>query len=112
MAAAIQITCDYVTPAGLEWAGQINSSFDPPRDMIDGREVKLAWESPTSIDVAPNQRHQLEIYFCVFDVLRICGAEIEVEPLRDGETRSYRYEVELKDRYLNRGTLRVERSLS
>jgi|SRR5579872_5036724 len=108
MPATIRITCNYATPAGLEWAGQLNSSFHPPHGSIDGRDVKLAWGNGTAIDVAPGRPQKLEVYFCVFDVLRVCTAEIEIEPLRDGETRSYRYDVELKDRYLNRGHLRPE----
>lgn len=106
MAATIRVTCNYATPAGFEWAGQLNSSFHPPHGLVDGREVKLKWAEATDVAVTAGQRHKLEVYFGVFDVLRVCAAEIEIEPLRDGQARSYRYDVELKDRYLKRGHLR------
>ncbi len=106
MAATVRVTCTYVAPQGLDWVGRLNSSFHPPHALIDGREATLQWGEPTVIAVTPGQGHKLEVYFRVFDVLRMCAAEAEVEPLRDGESRSYDYAVELKDRYLNRGHLR------
>jgi hypothetical protein len=105
MAATIRITCNYTTPDGLEWAGKLNSSFHPPHALIDGQEKSLKWGAPTDIQIAPGERHKLEVYFRVFDVLRMCGAEAEIPPLADGETRLYQYAVVLKDRYLNRGSL-------
>lgn len=105
MAATIRITCTYGTPQGLEWAGKLNSAFHPPHALVDGQEASLKWNEPTAIEVAPGRPHKLEVYFRVFDVLRMCGAEVNVEPLKDGETRSYHYVAELKDRYLNRGHL-------
>jgi len=106
MAAAIRITCRYATPQGLEWAGRLNSSFHPPHGFVDGQEIKLKWAEPTDIEVVAGQPHNLEVYFRVFDVLRMCGAEAVIEPLQDGETRSYQYDVELTDCYLKRGHLR------
>ncbi|MBI3863702.1 MAG: hypothetical protein HY290_17570 [Planctomycetia bacterium] len=106
MSATIRITCNYAIPQGWEWAGRLNNSFHPPHGLVDGQEIKLKWNGSTDIEVAAGQRHKLEVYFRVFDVLRMCGAEAGIEPLRDGQTKSYQYEVELKDRYLNRGHLR------
>ena len=106
MPTTIQITCSYGTPEAFEGIGDLNRSFHPPHGLIDGQEQSLKWGGPTAIEVTPGQSHKLEVYFRVFDVLRMCGAELVVEPLREGETRSYQYVVELKDRYLNRGHLR------
>lgn len=107
MAATIRITCKYTTPEGLEWAGKLNSSFHPPHALIDGKETSLKWGTPTEIQIASGARHRLEVYFRVFDVLRMCSAEAEVEPIPDGQTRVCQYTVELTDRYLKRGTLSV-----
>src|SRR5690349_16810208 len=104
MSATIRITCNYTTPQGLEWAGKLNSSFHPPHALIDGQEKSLDWQAPTAIQVAPGE-HKLEVYFRVFDVLRMCNAEADVDPIADGQTRTYQYTVELKDRYLKRGSL-------
>jgi hypothetical protein len=105
MAATIQVTCTDGTPHGLEWVGRLNSSFHPPDAMVDGRETSLTWGGPTVIELTPGQRHKLEVYFRVSDVLRMCGAEVEVEPMRDGESRPYKYAIELNDPYPNRGLL-------
>ena len=105
MAATIRITCNYAAPQGLEWAGRLNSSFHLPHGFVDGQEIKLKWTEPTDFEVAADRPHKLEVYFRVFDVPRMCGADVEIESLRDGETRSYQYDVELQDRYLNHGHL-------
>ena len=105
MSATIRITCTYAIPNAFEWAAKLNNSFHPPHALIDGQEILLKWGEPTAIEVAPGKSHKLEVYFRVFDVLRMCGAEAEIEPLRDGETRSYQYLNEIKDRFLNRGHL-------
>lgn len=107
MSATIRITCNYTTPKGFEWAGKLNSSFHPPHALVDGQEKSLDWQAPTDIQIAAGERHKLEVYFRVFDVLRMCGAESVVPPIADGETRRYEYTVELTDRYLNRGSLSV-----
>ena len=106
MPATIRITCNYTTPEGPEWAGRLNSSFHPPRALIDGQEKGLKWGAATEIQVTPAERHKLEVYFRVFDVLRMCAAEAELQPIADGETRAFQYTVGLKDRYLNRGDLK------
>ena len=105
MAAIIRLSCVHTAPDSLQWAENINMHFRPPHAMIDGKETHLKWGEPTDLPVAPGQPHKLEVYFRVFDVLRMCGAEAVIEAIRDGETRSYQYKVELKDRYLNRGHL-------
>ena len=105
MAATIRLTCTHSAPKFLEWAEKINMHCRPPHATIDGQETHLKWGQPTDLEVPPGQTHKLEVYFRVFDAFRMCGAEVEIEPLRDGETRSYEYLVELKDRYLNRGHL-------
>jgi len=107
MSATARIICNYTTPKGFEWAGKLNSSFHPPHALVDGLEKNLNWQAPTDIQVAPGKQHKLEIYFCVFDVLRMCAAETEIQPIADGETRTYRYVVELTDRYLKHGSLSV-----
>lgn len=107
MSATIRITCTYATPASLDWAGQLNRSLHPPHALVDGQEKLLAWGKPTNLEVTAGHSHKLEVYFQVFDVLRMCGAELAIEPLRDGESRSYAYLVEVKDRYLNRGHLQA-----
>ena len=86
MATSIRITCNYSTPEGLEWAGRLNSSFHPPHALIDGQEKSLKWGAATDIQVTPAQRHKLEVYFRVFDVLRMCAAEVELPPIADGES--------------------------
>ena len=101
----IQITCTYDAPQGAEWAARINKSLHPPHARIDGRETQLKWSESTEIEVAPEHTHTLEVYFQVFDVLRVCGAGLEIEPLREGDVRAYEYRVELADRYLNHGRL-------
>jgi hypothetical protein len=106
MSATIRITCNYTTPKGFEWAGKLNSSFHPPHALVDGQEKSLNWQAPTDISIAPG-KHKLEVYFRVFDVLRMCAAETEIPRIADGETRTYLYSVELRDRYLNRGSLSV-----
>ncbi len=111
MASTIRLTCTYSpsTSRFLEWATKINMSFRPPHATIDGQETHLKWGQPTDLEVAPGQTHKLEVYFRFFDVFRMCGAEVEIEALQDGETRSYEYRVEIKDHFLNRGQLnRVE----
>jgi hypothetical protein len=105
MAAKIRLTCTHSAPNILEWAEKINMSLRPPHVMIDSQETHLKWGEPTDLEVAAGQTHKLEVYFRVFDVFRMCGAEAEIEPLQDGDTVSYEYEVELQDRYLNRGHL-------
>lgn len=105
MAAKVQVICTYGTPVGFEGLGKLNRSFHPPHALVDGRETSLKWDEPIDLEVPPGQDHKLEVYFRVFDVLRMCGAEVDLEPLEDGETRSYEYRVELKDRYLQRGHL-------
>ncbi len=106
MAATIRVTCTYGVPDGWEWAEKVGRSFKPPHALIDGREVDLRWGEPTDIEVAPGRVHTLEVYFRVFDVLRVCTAAADVGPLRDGEGRAFEYVTELKDRYLNRGHLK------
>lgn len=105
MAAIIRRTCNHSAPQVLEWADKINMSLRPAHALIDGQETHLKWAEPTDLEVAEGQPHKLEVYFRVFDVFRMCGAEENIEPLHDGATRSYDYLVELKDHYLNRGHL-------
>jgi len=105
MSATIQVHCKYAAPEGWEWAAKLNRSCHPPHALIDGQEKRLDWNHPTDIEMTADLPHKLEVYFCVFDVFRMCGAAVEIEPLRDGETRSYQYVVELKDRHFNRGHL-------
>ena len=100
MAATVRVTCCYEAPSGFEWAAQINRSFHPPHAMIDGKEVDLKWGEAIEFIVTPGESHKLEVYYRAFDVLRFGGAEADVEPLRDGEARSYDYRVDLKGRYL------------
>lgn len=101
----IRITCIYEAPQKTEWTAQLNRSFHPPHALIDDRETQLKWSEPTEIEVASKNTHTLKVYFRVFDLLRVCGAELEVEPLRESEVRAYEYRVKLTDRYLNRGHL-------
>ena len=105
MAATIRLTCTHSSPVLLEWAEKINRSFHPPHALVDGQETPLHWGEPVQVQVESGKAHKLEVYFSVFDVFRMCGAEVETGPLRDGETRSYKYIVHLTDRYLNRGEL-------
>jgi ATP-dependent DNA ligase len=105
MAATLRLTCTHTAPKLLQWAEKINMHFRPPHAMIDGQETHLNWDEPIDLQVAPGQLHKLEVYFRVFDLLRMCGADLEIEPLQEGETRCFEYSVELKDRYLNRGHL-------
>ncbi len=105
MSAIVRLTCTYAAPDGWEWAAKLNSDCHPPHALIDGQEKSLHWSEPTDLDVAAGQLHKLEVYFRVFDMFRMCSAEVSIEPLRDGETRSYQYDVELKDRTFNRGHL-------
>jgi hypothetical protein len=105
MAATIRVNCTYAAHHGFEWAAKINRSVHPPHALIGDQEKSLSWSEPTDIEVMAGESHKLEVYFSVFDVFRMCGAEVEVEPLQDGETRSYQYRVELKDRYFNHGHL-------
>src|SRR5947209_2675519 len=102
MASTIRLTCTHSAPKSLEWAENINMSLRPPHAMIDGHETHLKWSEPTDLQVESGQPHKLEAYFRVFDLYRMCGAEVELEPLQDGEAQSYEYRVELKDRYPNR----------
>ena len=103
--AKIRIACIYGAPKANESMAKLNSSLHPPHALIDGRETQLNWSEPTEMSIASEQTHKLAVYFKVFDVLRVCGAELEFEPIRKGEVRSYEYRVELRDRYLNRGYL-------
>ena len=105
MAATIRLNCKHSAPPSLEWAEKINMSLRPPHALIDGQETHLKWDELITLEVSPGSSHKLEVYFRVFDLFRMCGAEVEVEPLVDGDTRSYEYVVELEDRYLNRGHL-------
>lgn len=105
MAAVIRVECAYSVPEGLEWAGKLNSSFHPPHATVDGREVPLRWNEPTEIPVRPGQPHTLEVYFRVFDLLRVCTANADVEPLQPSETRAFVYRVDVVDRALSHGQL-------
>ena len=91
MAATIRLTCKYHpgVPSALRWAANTNKLFHPPHAQIEGQEVQLKWDEPIDIQVPPGRSLKLEVYFRVFDVLRFCGAEVEIDALRDGETRSY-----------------------
>jgi len=40
------------------------------------------------------------VFYRAFDVLRFGGAEADVEPLREGEARTFVYRLDLKGRYL------------
>jgi hypothetical protein len=108
MAAIIRVSCRYGAPQSLEWLAELNRSFHPPHALVDGNETRLNWEKPTDIEVSSGETHKLEVYFNVFpnNLLRVCGAEMEIAALREGEVHSLEYFVELKDRYLNRGHLK------
>ena len=101
----IQITCTYNAPLRAEWAARINQSFHPPHAQIDGLETQLKWSESTEIEVASEHALTLEVYFQVFDMLRVCGAQLEIEPLGEGDVCACESRVELADRYLHRGHL-------
>src|SRR5437764_2727090 len=98
MSATIRLTCTHTAPNVLQWAENINMRLRPPHATIDGQETQLKWGEPADLQVAPGQPHKLEVYFRVFDVFRKCGAELEIEQVREGETRSDDDLVELKVR--------------
>ena len=105
MSATIRITCYHGAPEGWEHVSEFNRRFRPPYASIDGRETQLQWDRPTDIEVPSGQPMKLQVLMRLFDFFGVCGAEVEVEPLQDGDVLSYEYRIEWLDRLLNRGHL-------
>ncbi len=104
MAATIRVSCVYGAPQGWRWAADINKDFHHPVASLDGADKQLDWDHATDIEVVPGQPHKLQVFMRVIG-LHWCAAEVEVEPLKEGETRSYEYRLDVRDRFMNRGQL-------
>ena len=104
MAATVRVRCIYGAPHGWRWAADINKGFQHPVASLDGAESELDWDGATDIEVTPGQPHKLQVFMRVIG-LHWCAAEAEVEPLQDGETQSYEYRLEVRDRFMNSGHL-------
>ncbi|HEV3116596.1 MAG TPA: hypothetical protein VGY58_06060 [Gemmataceae bacterium] len=104
MAATIRITCVYGAPKGWQWAAHINQHARFPVAWVDGKETELHWDRVTEIPVSSEEPHKLQVFMRLIG-LHWCPAEVEVQPIRDGESQSYEYRVEVNDRFVNRGQL-------
>ncbi len=111
MAATIRIHCTHKIDhalqwanEALEWANELNKLFRHPIARIDGRDVELAWDRTTDIEVAPGEKFKLQVFMQAI-ALHWCRAEIETEPMRDGETQSYEYHVDFHDGWVKHGHL-------
>jgi hypothetical protein len=104
MAATIRITCTHSAPKGWDWMNELNKGFRHPTALLDGEKKELRWDAPTDIPVSPGKPHTLQVYMSIFG-LHWCATETMTITLTEGETQSYEYHLELKDRYVNRGLL-------
>ena len=66
--------------------------------------MELAWDRATDIEVSPGERFKLQVFLRAV-ALHWCGAEIETEPLRNGEIQSYEYHIDYQDGWVRHGRL-------
>ena len=111
MAATIRIYCTHKIDHALQWANEalewgneLNKLFRHPIGRIDGRDVELAWDRATEIEVAAGETVKLQVFLRAM-LLHWCGAETEIEPMRDGETKSFEYHVDFEGGWVKRGHL-------
>jgi hypothetical protein len=104
MAATIRITCTHSAPKGWDWMNELNKGFRHPTALLDDGAKDLRWDRPTELLVSPDKPHALQVYLSIFG-LHWCATEPLIVTLTDGETQNYEYQLEVKDRYVNRGLL-------
>lgn len=104
MSATIRLTCAHNAPSAFEALNDINKHFRHPVAQVDGEEHPLDWDAPTEISVSAREAHEVRVSLRVLG-LHFCGARLTVDPIPDGESRSYRYHLEVEDRWANRGHL-------
>lgn len=112
MPATLRLTCKHksdhalkeLAPKVIEWTNEINQRFRHPIARVDGRDIDLAWDRATDIEVATGEKHTLQVFMRALH-LHWCGAEIELEPMRDGEAQSYEYSVDFHDGWVKHGHL-------
>jgi hypothetical protein len=112
MPATLRVTCQHkadhavkeLAPQTIEWANELNQMFRHPIARVDVRDIELAWNRTTDISVSSDGPHRLQVFMRAA-VLHWCGAEIEIEPLRDGETQSFVYAVDFQGGWVRHGHL-------